>query len=108
MANMLNVGGFVKVPYDFGISSSRPLVIMVVGVNGTGKTLSIAKLAGRFTTQGKKVILAAADTFRAAAIDQLQLLGQRVGADVIYQKPGATPAQWCSIVWKQRRLASRT
>ena len=91
MVNMLNVGGSTKVPYDEAIATSRPFVIMVVGVNGTGKTLSIAKLAGQFMAQGRKVILAAADTFRAAAIDQLKILGQRVGADVICQKPGADP-----------------
>jgi fused signal recognition particle receptor len=66
-------------------------VILVVGVNGTGKTLSIAKLAYSFKEQGKRVIMAAADTFRAAAIDQLEILGQRVGAEVIAHQPGADP-----------------
>ena len=91
MVSMLNVGSSTKASYDVAIATSRPLVIMVVGVNGTGKTLSIAKLAGQFTAQGRKVILAAADTFRAAAVDQLKILGQRVGAEVICQKPGADP-----------------
>jgi fused signal recognition particle receptor len=91
MVSMLDVGGSTKVSYDAAIATFRPLVIMVVGVNGTGKTLSIAKLAGQFTAQGRKVILAAADTFRAAAVDQLKILGQRVGADIICQKPGADP-----------------
>ena len=66
-------------------------VIMVVGVNGTGKTLSIAKLAYSFRSQGKRVIMAAADTFRAAAIDQLKILGNRVGVEVICHQPGADP-----------------
>ena len=73
------------------LASSGPQVILVVGVNGTGKTLSIAKLAHSFKEQGKRVIMAAADTFRAAAIDQLRILGQRVGAEVICHQPGADP-----------------
>jgi fused signal recognition particle receptor len=60
-------------------------------VNGTGKTLSIAKLAASMKAQGKNVIIAAADTFRAAAIDQIKILGERVGADVIAHQPGADP-----------------
>ena len=71
--------------------SPGPRVILVVGVNGTGKTLSIAKLAALFKAQGKNVIIAPADTFRAAAIDQVKILGQRVGADVIAHRPGADP-----------------
>ena len=74
-----------------GLASSGPRVILVVGVNGTGKTLSIAKLAHSFKGQGKRVIVAAADTFRAAAIDQLKILGQRAGAEVICHQPGADP-----------------
>jgi len=66
-------------------------VILVVGVNGSGKTTSIAKLARYCQKRGKKVILAAADTFRAAAIDQLKIWGERVGADVIAHQPGADP-----------------
>lgn len=73
------------------LASAGPHVILVVGVNGTGKTLSIAKLASRFKQQRKSVILAAADTFRAAAIDQLKILGKRVGAEVICHQPGADP-----------------
>ena len=68
---------------------SVPMVILVVGVNGGGKTTSIAKLAYRARNEGKRVILAAADTFRAAAIDQLQSLGEQVGVDVIAHQPGA-------------------
>jgi fused signal recognition particle receptor len=68
-----------------------PRVILVVGVNGSGKTTSIAKLAYDFTSQGKRVILAAADTFRAAAIEQLRHWGGKVGAEVIAHQPGGDP-----------------
>jgi fused signal recognition particle receptor len=70
---------------------TSPFVILVVGVNGAGKTTSIAKLAYHFKAAGKKVVLGAGDTFRAAAIDQLQIWGQRVGVDVISHQPGADP-----------------
>ena len=74
------------------INEGHPLtVILVVGANGTGKTTSIAKLAHYYQEQGKKVILGAADTFRAAAIDQLKIWGQRVGCDVVAHQPGADP-----------------
>ncbi len=66
-------------------------VILVVGANGSGKTTSIAKLTRFYRQRGKRVILGAADTFRAAAIDQLKVWGQRVGADVISHQPGADP-----------------
>lgn len=66
-------------------------VILIVGVNGSGKTTSIAKLARHYQRQGRKVMLAAADTFRAAAIDQLKLWGQRIGVEVIAQQPGSDP-----------------
>ncbi|MBA3689630.1 MAG: signal recognition particle-docking protein FtsY, partial [Chloroflexi bacterium] len=68
-----------------------PAVILVVGVNGSGKTTTIAKLAARFVRDGHSVVLAAADTFRAAAIEQLRLWGERVGVPVIAQRPGADP-----------------
>ena len=68
-----------------------PYVILMVGVNGVGKTTSIAKLAHHFTQEGKKVILGAADTFRAAAAEQLEILGQQIGVDVISHEPGADP-----------------
>ena len=66
-------------------------VILVIGVNGSGKTTSIAKLAYRLTKEGHKVILAAADTFRAAAIDQLKVWGERISVPVISQNPGSDP-----------------
>jgi fused signal recognition particle receptor len=68
-----------------------PSVILVVGVNGTGKTTTIAKLAHRFTAEGRSVILAAADTFRAAAIEQLRLWGDQLGVPVVAQRAGADP-----------------
>jgi fused signal recognition particle receptor len=69
-----------------------PRVIMVVGVNGTGKTTTIAKLAYRERQAGRKVLLAASDTFRAAAIEQLEIWAKRVGADIVKHKPGADAA----------------
>jgi len=69
-----------------------PEVIVVVGVNGTGKTTTIGKLAQVFRSQGKNVLLCAADTFRAAAIEQLDIWGQRTGTEVIKTKPGGDPA----------------
>ncbi|MDR1371237.1 MAG: signal recognition particle-docking protein FtsY [Dysgonamonadaceae bacterium] len=70
----------------------KPYVIMVVGVNGVGKTTTIGKLAYHFKKAGKKVYLGAADTFRAAAVEQLAIWGERVGVEVIRQKMGADPA----------------
>ncbi len=69
-----------------------PTVTLVVGVNGSGKTTSIAKLTRFYQHRGQRVLLAAADTFRAAAIEQLELWGERLGVDVIRQQPGADPA----------------
>ncbi len=71
---------------------AKPYVIMVVGVNGVGKTTTIGKLASRFKANGKSVYLGAADTFRAAAVEQLTVWGERVGVPVIKQKMGADPA----------------
>lgn len=70
----------------------RPFVVLVVGVNGSGKTTSIGKLARRFAGDGHKVMLAAGDTFRAAAIEQLTVWAQRAGADLVAQQSGADPA----------------
>ncbi|MGB6872537.1 MAG: signal recognition particle-docking protein FtsY [Dehalococcoidia bacterium] len=72
-------------------SGESPCIILVVGVNGSGKTTSIAKLAYGFTSQGKRVIMAAADTFRAAAIEQLKHWGGKVDAEVIAHQPGGDP-----------------
>src|SRR5438045_1013137 len=73
------------------IDRAKPFVILVVGVNGTGKTTTIAKLAQRWTSEGKKVVLGAADTFRAAAIEQLQLWADRIGVPVVKHKAGSDP-----------------
>ena len=73
-------------------TSSKPSVILVIGVNGVGKTTTIGKLAAKFKKDGKKVILAAADTFRAAAIDQLEIWAQRANADIVKQNEGSDPA----------------
>jgi fused signal recognition particle receptor len=72
-------------------TGEAPYVILMVGVNGVGKTTSIAKLAYHLTRDGKKVVLGAADTFRAAAEEQLEILGDRVGVEVISHQPGADP-----------------
>ena len=71
---------------------STPSVIMVIGVNGVGKTTSIGKMAAKFKSEGKKVVLGAADTFRAAAIDQLQIWADRTGVDIIKHSEGSDPA----------------
>jgi fused signal recognition particle receptor len=70
----------------------QPMVIMVIGVNGVGKTTTIGKMACMFRDQGKKVMMVAADTFRAAAIEQLTIWGERAGADVVKQTQGADPS----------------
>ena len=86
----------IKEQMDLGENAyeyeNKTSVLLVIGVNGVGKTTSIGKLAGQFKSQGKKVVLAAADTFRAAAIDQLAEWANRSGADIIASKEGADPA----------------
>lgn len=77
---------------DVPVVSAKPSVVMVVGVNGVGKTTTCGKLGNIFTRQGKKVLFAAADTFRAAAIDQLEIWARRVGADIIKHQEGSDPA----------------
>ena len=76
-------------PFDF---TKKPYVMLVVGVNGVGKTTTIGKLASRLGAQGKKVVIGAADTFRAAAVDQLVVWAQRAGADIVKQQMGSDPA----------------
>jgi fused signal recognition particle receptor len=80
-------------------------IVLIVGVNGSGKTTSIAKLARYYKARGKKVVLAAADTFRAAAIDQLKIWGERTGVDVIAQGPGADPG---AVVYDAIRASQET
>lgn len=73
------------------LAESGPTVVLVVGVNGSGKTTSIAKLAHRFTKEGKKVLLGAGDTFRAAAVEQLTIWSERIGCDIVTAKQGSDP-----------------
>jgi len=86
VVSILGAGGIA------GNDFSQPHVIMMVGVNGTGKTTSIAKLAQDFKSQGKKVLLAACDTFRAAAGEQLSIWADRVGVELVKSKPNQDPA----------------
>lgn len=74
------------------VLNTKPSIILVIGVNGVGKTTTIGKLANNFVKDGKKVILAAADTFRAAAIEQLEIWAERSGASIVKQKEGSDPA----------------
>lgn len=94
IVSLLNIGegetsDDKAVPFDF---SRKPYVIMVVGVNGVGKTTTIGKLASRLKSCGKKVVIGAADTFRAAAVDQLVVWAERAGVDIVKQGMGADPA----------------
>lgn len=86
----------IKEQMDLGENSyefeNRKSVVLVIGVNGVGKTTSVGKLAGQFKNRGKKVVLAAADTFRAAAIEQLTEWAKRTGSDIIAQSEGSDPA----------------
>jgi fused signal recognition particle receptor len=83
-------------PYEAPLAiegkQDKPFVVMVIGVNGVGKTTTIGKLAYRFTSQGKKVVVAAADTFRAAAIEQLEIWSERAGAHFVKHDSGSDPA----------------
>ena len=81
-----------KVPHDVSPFAAQPWVIIFLGVNGVGKTTTIGKLAAQYRGAGKKVLLVAADTFRAAAIEQLDIWGQRAGVDVVKHRPGADPS----------------
>ena len=89
-----NIRAFLQIPEveHKNRGPGEPLIIMVIGVNGVGKTTTIGKAAHNFKEQGKKVMLVAADTFRAAAIEQLGIWGERVGAEVIKQKTGSDPS----------------
>ena len=81
-----------EVPCDVRFSEDGPTVLLVAGVNGVGKTTTIAKLAHRYIEQGKKVMLCAADTFRAGAIEQLSIWAERLGCDIVVGKPNSDPA----------------
>jgi fused signal recognition particle receptor len=80
-----------RIAQTIEVGRAKPFVILVVGVNGTGKTTTIAKLATRWKNEGRNVLLGAADTFRAAAIEQLQLWADRIGVDMIKHKAGSDP-----------------
>ncbi len=88
IANLMGPDEKVQ-PFDF---SKKPYVMLIVGVNGVGKTTTIGKLASMLYKQGKKVVIGAADTFRAAAVEQLDVWAQRAGADIVKQPMGADPA----------------
>ena len=88
IANLMGPDEEVQ-PFDF---SKKPYVMLIVGVNGVGKTTTIGKLASMLKKQGKKVVIGAADTFRAAAVEQLDVWAQRAGADIVKQPMGADPA----------------
>jgi len=79
-------------PLTIDFSQTKPFLFMVVGVNGVGKTTTIAKIAHQYSSQGKKVLIGAADTFRAAAVEQLEIWAKRVGADLIKQSKGSDPS----------------
>ena len=91
IGKLLNVDGddAPVQPFDF---SKKPYVMLVVGVNGVGKTTTIGKLASMLTAQGKKVVIGAADTFRAAAVEQLAIWAERAGVDIVKQAMGSDPA----------------
>ena len=94
IATLLHIGDeqtmdAAVMPFDF---TKKPYVIMVVGVNGVGKTTTIGKLAANLKAQGKKVVLGAADTFRAAAVDQITIWAERAGVELVKQQMGSDPA----------------
>lgn len=84
---------------------TKPAVILVVGVNGVGKTTSIGKIANRLKKDGKKIVIAAADTFRAAAVEQLEIWSKRAGCDMVKKEEGADPA---SVVYEAIRITKET
>jgi len=85
-------GGQDEVAGSLALATGGPTVILVTGVNGSGKTTSIAKLASRFTSAGRRVVLGAGDTFRAAAVEQLAMWAGRLGAEIVRGEPGCDPA----------------
>jgi fused signal recognition particle receptor len=85
------IGGRLQTATPWTLPADRPCVIMLIGVNGVGKTTTIGKLAAQFVAQGKRVVIGAGDTFRAAAAEQLQVWGERAGAEVIRHAEGTDP-----------------
>ncbi len=91
VAAMVALGEEGALPVE-GALPGKPYVVLIVGVNGAGKTTTAGKLAKRYTDAGKKVVIAACDTFRAAAIPQLEVWAERAGADIVRAQHGADPA----------------
>ncbi len=91
-SEMLRILQAAEKPLSIDFSRTKPFVIMVLGVNGVGKTTTIGKIAHQYTSQKKKILFGAADTFRAAAVEQLEIWAQRVGADLIKQSKGSDPS----------------
>ena len=98
MANILDVDSSLQL-------NTKPSVILVVGVNGVGKTTSIGKIANRLKKDGKKIVIAAADTFRAAAVEQLEIWANRSGCDMVKKEEGADPA---SVVYEAIKITKET
>ncbi len=84
-------------------ASGHPPVVLVIGVNGVGKTTTIGKLAKQLGDQGKKVLMCAGDTFRAAAADQLEIWAGRTGADIVRQHEGQIPPPWCLTAFRRQQ-----
>ena len=85
---------------------TKPSVILVIGVNGVGKTTSIGKMAARLSRDGKKVVVAAADTFRAAAVEQLEIWAKRAGAEVVKREEGVDPASVVYDAIKKQQIVT--
>ncbi len=98
MAEILSIDNSLKL-------DTKPSIILVVGVNGVGKTTSIGKIANRLKQNGKKIVIAAADTFRAAAVEQLEIWAKRSGCDIVKKEEGADPA---SVVYEAIKITKET
>lgn len=98
MAQILSIDNSLKL-------DTKPSIILVVGVNGVGKTTSIGKIANRLKQDGKKIVIAAADTFRAAAVEQLEIWSKRSGCDIVKKEEGADPA---SVVYEAIKITKQT
>lgn len=98
MAEILNIDNSLKL-------DTKPSIILVVGVNGVGKTTSIGKIANRLKQDEKKIVIAAADTFRAAAVEQLEIWSKRSGCDIVKKEEGADPA---SVVYEAIKITKET
>ena len=98
MAQILSIDNSLKL-------DTKPSIILVVGVNGVGKTTSIGKIANRLKQDGKRIVIAAADTFRAAAVEQLEIWSKRSGCDIVKKEEGADPA---SVVYEAIKITKQT